>query len=238
VRGGRALLHPAFPAVWDFNFVRVERPDEIESAAALVAEASRVIAEAGCDHCQLRFEDAATVARLSAGLERAGLTHARHAFLVRTASMDRTADATHVREVDEATLRPVRERAVRGELPDRSDDVVRQLVDLHDVIDRATTMRRYAAFAGDEVAAYCSVYTEGDVAQIEEVMTLPAHRQRGLGRALLTAVLAATSAVPLVFLVADEDDWPLALYQRLGFEVVGRVYVLNGSIAHTAPVEP
>jgi len=172
------------------------------------------------------------------GLVLGGLTAVRHAYLVRTGPLDRQVDTSMVREVDEATLRSVRERSVRTELPDRTDDVVRQLVDLHGALARATTMHRHAVFVGNEIAAYCSVFVEGEVAQIEEVMTLPEHRGKGHGRALLTAAIEATRAYPLVFIVADEDDWPLGLYGRLGFEVVGRVYVFNGALPRGRPPVP
>lgn len=235
---GRALLAPAFPEVWDFNFLRVERPERVRDAGALVDDAARALGAAGCEHLQIRISDAELAARLAPGLVLRGLTAMRHAYLARRRPPDRTVDTTSVREVDEATLREARERAVRAELPDRGDDVVRQLVDLHDVVARATDMARLAVYAGSEIVAYCSLYSDGRVAQIEEVMTLPEHRGRGHGRALLTAAIRAASAHSLVFLVADEDDWPLALYERLGFELVGRVYVFNAAPARARPTPP
>lgn len=238
IAGGSALLRPDYPDVWDFNFVRLEHPDQVRDTATLVDDATRVLALAGCSHCQIRVSDEEVAARLAPGLILAGLGVMRHAYLVRSLPPDRVVDTSAVREIDEATLRVARERAVREELPDRSDEVVRQLVDLHEVLARVTDMRRFAAFVGPEIVAYCSVFSDGTAGQIEEVMTLPAFRGRGFGRALLTAAIGATNVHPLVFLVADEDDWPIALYRQLGFRMVGRVYVFNGAPARARPTPP
>ncbi len=62
-------------------------------------------------------------------------------------------------------------------------------------------------------------------AQVEDVAVLPEHRRRGLGRLVASAALAAGLALEpeLLFIVADEEDWPKELYGRLGFEPAGRV---------------
>jgi predicted GNAT family acetyltransferase len=69
------------------------------------------------------------------------------------------------------------------------------------------------------------------VAQIEDVATLPAFRNRGLARAVVleAAALARASGAELVFLVADENDWPKDLYGRLGFDQIGVEHVFGRS---------
>lgn len=54
--------------------------------------------------------------------------------------------------------------------------------------------------------------------------THPDHRGRGYASAVvLRAVHEALGAGnDLVFLVADDEDWPKLLYERLGFEPLGR----------------
>ena len=68
----------------------------------------------------------------------------------------------------------------------------------------------------------CGVST----AQIEDVGTLGGYRGRGLARAVVLRALAEAGAAgcDLVFLEADEDDWPKELYRRLGFEPIGRIF--------------
>ena len=36
-----------------------------------------------------------------------------------------------------------------------------------------------------------------------------------------------TTGTELVFIVADDDDWPKDLYGRLGFEPIGRAWVVH-----------
>ena len=60
--------------------------------------------------------------------------------------------------------------------------------------------------------------------QVENVATLPEYRKRGLARALVLRAAAESQAAgnDLTFLVADADDWPQHMYEKLGFEAVGR----------------
>lgn len=62
-------------------------------------------------------------------------------------------------------------------------------------------------------------------ARLQEVDVFPAHRGRGLGAALLEGArrLFVAEGVRTLVLGADEDDWPLAWYRRLGFNDVLRV---------------
>jgi predicted N-acetyltransferase YhbS len=54
-------------------------------------------------------------------------------------------------------------------------------------------------------------------------------RRRGLARAACSAALDAAIAAghELVFIVADDEDWPKELYAKLGFDVVGRPWAFT-----------
>jgi len=84
--------------------------------------------------------------------------------------------------------------------------------------------RYFAAFDGDNVCAYAKLRHRGGVAQVEDVVVLPEQRGTGLGRLVTTAALVAGMELDpeLLFIVADDDDWPKELYARLGFDPVGR----------------
>lgn len=64
----------------------------------------------------------------------------------------------------------------------------------------------------------------GSVRQIEEVEVVEAARGTGAGRAVMAASIAraVVDDPDLVFLVADQDDWPLDWYRRLGFVPIAR----------------
>jgi predicted GNAT family acetyltransferase len=79
------------------------------------------------------------------------------------------------------------------------------------------------------LAAITVLYSDGSVAQVEDVYTVPEERNRGHARALVTKAVEVARAVgyELVFIVADADDWPRHLYRRIGFEPVGRTWALH-----------
>ena len=68
------------------------------------------------------------------------------------------------------------------------------------------------------------LYSDGTVAQVEDVYTVPEERSRGYARRLVTkaAEVARADGHELVFIVADADDWPQRLYRQIGFEPIGR----------------
>ena len=76
---------------------------------------------------------------------------------------------------------------------------------------------------GGQVAARCQLYSQGPVAQIENVYTMAAHRRRGFSRALVShaAREARAAGATLIFLVADAADWPQAFYRSAGFADAG-----------------
>jgi GNAT superfamily N-acetyltransferase len=83
-----------------------------------------------------------------------------------------------------------------------------------------------AAVPGDEVVGGIAAFpVTGGAARLQEVDVFPAHRGAGLGRPLLEALRRELHGCALRHLVvgADEDDWPLAWYRRLGFRQVARV---------------
>ena len=75
-----------------------------------------------------------------------------------------------------------------------------------------------------EVGAYCELYSDGQTAQIENVFTLDRFRKRGLARAVVSKALEVAQGHELIFLIADQDDWPKELYRKLGFDDVGLIW--------------
>ena len=86
--------------------------------------------------------------------------------------------------------------------------------------------RFFAARVDGEVASYCELYSDGQTAQIENVLTLSRFRKQGLARATVSKALeeARNGRHDLIFLIADQRDWPKELYGKLGFDEVGRIW--------------
>jgi len=75
------------------------------------------------------------------------------------------------------------------------------------------------------VVSSCRLYSDGSIAQIEDVATVPGHRQRGYAQAVMVkATSEAAVAHELVFLTAVDGRWVKRWYERLGFEQVGLRY--------------
>jgi predicted GNAT family acetyltransferase len=135
---------------------------------------------------------------------------------------------TLAREVDEATLRAVEAQTMR-EAPLTSDpDVAAELLRCHGRSARAAATRWFVGVDDGVDACHATLYSDGRVAQIEEVATLEAHRNRGLARATVGAATAAAleSRHELVFIVASDDDWPKELYAKHGFEPIDHAWGL------------
>ncbi len=128
-----------------------------------------------------------------------------------------------VREVAWEEVRDAVRAAWVAELPDAGPAVHDQLADRRHATARGAQIVHVAAMEAGMPSSTADVYLTGDegglVAQVENVRTEPAARGRGLGRAVVTAAVAAAQGrgATAVFLVADHDDWPREFYTRMGF---------------------
>lgn len=232
-RWGTALFVDRLPRVWDLNVLRVDRLPRTLPARRLVHEAERLQGAAGLAHRKVVIDDDAG-ARMAAGFATLGWTSQPLVIMVWRGVPDRAARGdVAVGEIDAPAARAAHERFLRA-LPHGDDDeTVRQLLAEDADSAHATRLRRFGVTNADGVVSYCRLYSDGATAQIEDVGTLVPHRRRGLARAV---VLAAADAArreghDLVFLTARDDDWPKALYRRLGFEPIGRIHGYARAVA-------
>jgi RimJ/RimL family protein N-acetyltransferase/predicted GNAT family acetyltransferase len=211
---GVGLFAPSVREVYDMNYVRAEQP---APADELIADAERLMED--YFHRRVILERADRTA--AAGFRSRGWTVVPHLIMARTREPDRRVDTSVVREVRFAELTAARREVTAGE-PWGDDEISSLLDDAKQLIMRAVPTRFFAAFADGEIAAYCELRSDGTVAQIEDVNTLPRFRGRGLGRAVVQhAADDARRTNEIVFLEALADDWPRELYAKLGFDVVG-----------------
>jgi predicted GNAT family acetyltransferase len=120
--------------------------------------------------------------------------------------------------------------------PDTTPDTMRELLDFYARETRARGDRGFAILDEDGSAAAMTKLRAADgLAQIEDVYTVPEARGRGFARALVThAVTVAKAASPdLIFIMADDNDWPKELYARLGFAPVRRLLQFHKQLPNT-----
>jgi ribosomal protein S18 acetylase RimI-like enzyme len=219
---GTLVLTPELPRRWDSNYLLVDRPAD---TSEILAEAEHAFSAAGIGHRKLTVTDGDLGKKLRAELP---LDWLRQSLLVmaRRRPPDRERDLSAVVAVDEARLRPGRTAELARYEWARDPDVVREILDAKLLFARVAETHFLAALVDGEVASWSDLYVADGVAQVEDVGTLERFRNRGLASAVvLTAVRVAEEAgAELIFLVADEDDWPKDLYGRLGFDTVGRIH--------------
>ena len=219
---GPVVVHTRLARVHDLNFLRAEEPGDA-TAEELAAEAERVQGAAGIGHRRVNVRGEEQRERLEPQFVGLGWEPQRFVLMVQRRGPDRPAEH-EVREVDEPTLRPLWAEAIRNEPHVKDERLVEQILEHRRDVGKAIPTRLFAAEADGRLVAHAELYSEDGVGQVESVVTLPDYRGRGLARSLVLRAVAESHAAgnDLTFLVADADDWPQRLYEKLGFETVGR----------------
>ncbi len=214
---GKAVSSAEVPLRQDSNFLLVDRADA--TAPELATELARL---------QLRaivVPDEALGERLGNGFAELGWNTHRQVVMVHRRAATRIADTGLPTEVDETALRHVRREAILAE-PWGSPELADQLLYAKCLIGTRIGARFFAVLADGKIVAATDLYLAGDTAQIEDVSTIPDHRNRGYASALVLRAVeeAHRAGATFVFLVARDDDWPKELYGQLGFDVAGRYF--------------
>ena len=219
--GGHVILDSRHPRLWSANQLRVEdhaRPDA-EAVAAAADEHLRALR-----FRMITARDEAVANALGDPLVTLGYAPKHEVLMVFDGPEPPSAPGAAVTEIaGEQLARSRVEAAVeRG----NDAEIGRQLASRDRLIASVVTARAFAVLERGEVAARCQLYSDRDVAQVENVYTRPGDRRRGLARALVSHAVseAHASGAGLVFLVADADDWPRRFYGDVGFGDAGLMY--------------
>ena len=223
-RFGTAYFCPELPTVWVRNFIWVEAAVQEDDLPELLREAEERHARAGLGHRRLVFADPDSGDRAAALLGPSGWRVQGDRMMVYRGRAEAITAPSEpqVEEVEHDVLRPGFVAAYREHPDVQSQETVDHLLKADRLVSQETAERCFARLVDGAVASYCRLYSDGETAQIEDVMTLPAFRKRGYAGAVVTAALrAAVASHDMTFLLAAEDDWPKHWYERLGFEGVG-----------------
>jgi GNAT superfamily N-acetyltransferase len=221
-RFGRAGFVLSLPRVYWLNLISVDQ-GVTATADELAAEADRVQGPAGLLHRKVGlYDDLGYDVEL--GFRTLEWKVERH--LLMTYERPSELVAGPVDEVGFEELETVWADGIREEPYGRDEEVVRQLVAAQHRRRLALDVRYFAALVDGEIASYCELFSDGETAQVESVMTLARFRGRGLAKAVVSHAVREARAAghSLVFLVADDEDWPKELYRRLGFEACGHTW--------------
>jgi ribosomal protein S18 acetylase RimI-like enzyme len=220
--GGVWIRTRSLPLVYDANRVIVLEHGFGLSMDAVSAAADEI--QSGLPNRIVEFVDCAGSRDLAAGFARAGWLEESLGVMVRRRQPDRWVDTSEVRVVDQAAMGPARTASMTEEAWELGDAVA-QVREKQERVGRSLPTTHLAVLDGGRVVSYCEVFDLGDgVAQVESVATLPAFRDRGYARAVVTRALELTCGQRLVFLNMDPGDWPQQLYAKLGFDAVAKVF--------------
>jgi predicted GNAT family acetyltransferase len=220
-RFGTARLDRELPQVYDLNLLRVEHGEP--ALEELVEEAEEIQGAAGLTHRRVQLP-AELDERLGPGFRELGWEAEALVVMARHREPGRTVDLSAAQEVERRDLVDAWATGMRSD--GLGEEVVRELLAHKGLIASTTPTRYFAARTDGAIGSYCELHTDGTTAQVESVMTLPEHRGKGLASAAVVraAKAAREAGADLVFLVADREDWPQRLYERLGFDPLGRGY--------------
>jgi ribosomal protein S18 acetylase RimI-like enzyme len=235
---GTAILCVELPRVWDLNVAFLDVELERGDADGLIAEVEGLQTEARLRHRRVLVGDERTAERLLPRFVERGWSHSWWVYMVHDGTPPGPVDGAAAREVERDVARAVEAQALAEDAFIRDDEVLPQMLAGRDRLCDATPARFFVGTSEGQPVSVCTLYSDGTLAQVEDVATLAAHRGQGRGRAVVHAALAAALAAQpeVVFVVADDADWPKHMYRRLGFEPVGRALNLVREPAGAQPV--
>jgi ribosomal protein S18 acetylase RimI-like enzyme len=208
---GVAYYNDELPLVWDVNFIRVDRP-----AVDLVGTVEELQANQG--HFKVLIEDPELVELHGPELIGRGLARRGLVALAREPGGRLDPD---VRELPYEQVRPFRFEVHMEQLSPPRPEVAEQVGRVHERTQPRTGERWLVIHVAGEPAGHLIVYSQGGLAQIEDVGVLQRFRGLGLARRLIEHALEVVAADhDTVFITAETDDWPHQFYRRLGFEHV------------------
>jgi ribosomal protein S18 acetylase RimI-like enzyme len=218
---GRLIHNPKSGAMWSGNYLEVRTTDL--DAEALAELADQVLAPLGIQHRFVVPTDPAYAGSLVPGFrELDGWEVRRSVYMVLAREPDR--EVGPAEEVPRAAVEAVR-RAVAEDNPDFTREAVEQRFIRDARLDSAGNGRWFAAPPDGPPGASCVLFERDGIGQVETVGALPERRGLGLASAVVMAAARASRerGDDLTFIVADADDWPWKLYERLGFDRIGEV---------------
>ena len=221
IEAGVVLTTPSLPLVWSVNQLRLTERLGFESLLDLAEQEL-----AGLHYWHIVVEHQLAGADLEVALTAAGWKVERDLIMVLAGAADRPADTSVVVDAEHVEMTDVMKRW-HSEGGETSAEELAQLVaysrreaSVHQ--DRLLGVRS----SDGQLIAITKLRSDGSTAQVEDVYTVPEARGRGHARALVTRAveLARDAGHELIFITADDRDWPKLLYERLGFRPLGRMW--------------
>jgi len=226
---GTVVSDARFPDIYDLNFARVSEDAADLTLADVVGELEPTLRPAGSRHLQVVLMRPDSAPGLVEEAARAGLALSADEVMEFRANPG-PADGDHAVERIEPNgeLWSVLGRSFR-EFSVTQPAVVEQLLRWNVEVLAPNGRRYFVARLDGEVAGIGALQIAAGIGYVDDIVTFPEFRRRGVATAIVRRILrdAAADGVEATFLLADEPG-PISLYRRLGFEETGRIRTLLG----------
>ncbi len=220
IEAGCVVSAPSLPGVWSVNQIRVALPLGFESLIELAEEQLATMR-----YVHIVSENQETGPDVEEAFRAAGWKTEREVWMVLAAEPDRATDTSIVVDADEDEVAELMRRWYAEDELDAG--ALDQLVEFSRREARVCADRLLGVRSSDgQLVAVGKLRSDGRTAQVEDVYTAPAARGRGFGRAVVSRAveLARDGEHDLIFISADDNDWPKQLYARIGFRPLGRMW--------------
>ena len=223
---GWAAINPGIPLIWDANFLAIEDPSA--TAERVIEIGDEILGSRGLEHRKVlvAHSESEAGATLVAGLKDldSRWEPSAEVYMEFRGSTDRRSEVEARQMRGEELLEGREEIATEAAGANHTPESMRQILRFEDLAVDGLDGVWFAA--GDPPDGFCQLLLHPNrVGQVENVGTMSRSRGRGLASAAITAAIAASGnrGDELLYIVADGDDWPRHLYEKLGFTGAGRL---------------
>ncbi len=208
---GTVVRASRYPNYYDYNAVRVERDTQM-GFAELAAVADEALD--GLAHRRVDFDLLGPAERVRTDFEAGGWQTTRLLWM-RHRGPAPDADRALVQPVDYDAVERLRVNWHREDFGYSLSDDAYFLQSREVALSRGA--RVLAVLERDQPIAFAQLMRVGETADITHVYVDAEHRGRGLGTAITCAAIADARDARDLWICADDEGRPKALYARLGF---------------------
>lgn len=215
----------SLPFVWTLNQLRITQ-------AATAAEVIELATEHQGDlpYRHIVVEDETTGHLLEDELGATGWRTDREVLMVLIAEPDRVVDTSEVVELRQEQMLGLMRRWQTEKRQGISEEALDQLREYKQLEPRIWHERSFGVIdAEGEPLALTKVRSKDATSWVEDVYVVPEARGQGYARMLVSYAtdLARSAKHDLVFILADDNDWPKHLYASVGFRPVGTTHTFH-----------
>ena len=228
---GAIVTDPRYPDVWDANHAAVLEPEKAPSLDAIRSELLAALVEAGAATEHVEVWDPDPSSPLVRELRARGGINEDAVMAVRREPALPAAPGVAIERPD------ARDDAFWDWYGTTRDDfghqlsahVMRQLMDRDRRVFTPAGARWLVGVVDGEMAGVLSLHSIEGVGYIDNVVTLPRFRRRGVATTLMLAAMSTSreDGDAELHLLAERGGRPQALYERLGFDALAAVMTVT-----------